>query len=87
MDIVTEARVIRPYCLEVRFEDGVVRQVDVESVLHGEVFEPLRDPAVFAQAFVDVALGTVVWPNGADLSPEYLRHDAPAVSDAEVTSR
>lgn len=30
------------------------------------LFEPLRDPAVFRQARVD--LGVVAWPTGADLA-------------------
>lgn len=33
------------------------------------VFEPLRDPAFFAQVRVDPEAGTLVWPNGADLDP------------------
>ena len=33
-----------------------------------ERFEPLRDPAVFAQA--RVVLGAIQWPNGADLAPD-----------------
>ena len=36
------------------------------------VFEPLREPAYFAQVCVDRELGTVVWPNGADLDPDVL---------------
>jgi hypothetical protein len=32
------------------------------------IFEPLRDPAVFAQA--RIALGAIQWPNGADLAPD-----------------
>jgi hypothetical protein len=36
------------------------------------VFEPLHDPDVFAQVRVDAELGTVVWPGGADIAPEYL---------------
>lgn len=38
---------------------------------HG-VFESLRDPAYFAQVRVDPELGTVAWPNGADLDPDVL---------------
>ncbi|HYU17339.1 MAG TPA: DUF2442 domain-containing protein [Chloroflexota bacterium] len=69
---VVRVEVIRPYVIEVTFDDGSVRRVDLEADLWGEMFEPLKDPAVFAQATVDPELGTVVWPNGADLSPEFL---------------
>lgn len=39
-----------------------------DSNIEGSVFEPLRDPAIFAQA--QVVLGAVQWPNGADLAPD-----------------
>jgi hypothetical protein len=60
--------------IDVTFSDGFNRLVNVEPLLYGEVFEPLRDVSLFRQATVDAELGTVVWPNGADLSPEFLRH-------------
>lgn len=77
MPVVVAVKVLRPYILEVTFEDGVRRLVDVEPLLYGEVFEPLREPTLFAQASVDPVLGTVVWPNGADLSPEFLYEAEP----------
>ncbi len=72
MKTVTKVRVVAPYTLEVTFSDGVCRKVVLESELYGDAFEPLKDPALFAKASVDPVLGTVVWPNGADFSPEFL---------------
>ena len=80
MQVVVEARVLRPYVIELVFADGLRRQVDLEPELWGEVFEPLRDPAYFAQMSLDPVIGTVVWPNGADFSPEFLHDEAPEAS-------
>ncbi len=41
--------------------------------LSGPVFEPLRDPAVFRQFQIHPEFHTLVWPNGADFAPEFLR--------------
>lgn len=63
--------------LQLTFADGLVTVIDLAEWLVGNVgpvFEPLRDPAFFAQVRVDLELGTVVWPNGADLAPDAL-HD------------
>ena len=64
----------QPYILDLSFADGTRRQVDIEPLLWGEVFKPLRDWDYFKQVRVDPDLGTVVWPNGADLAPEFLYH-------------
>ena len=58
--------------LRLRFDDGTAGVIDLESRLWGPMFESLRDPDVFARVRVDPEAGTVVWPNGADLSPEML---------------
>jgi hypothetical protein len=71
-DIVA-AEALGDYRLHLRFEDGVDGVVDLASHLSFRgVFEPLRDPAYFSRVRVDVELGTVVWPNGADLDPDVL---------------
>ena len=62
------------YRIRVTFRDGFQRDVDLTDELYGEVFEPLRNLEVFAAARFDEEAGTVVWPNGADLAPEFLRY-------------
>lgn len=59
--------------LRVSFVDGTTGDVDLRTFLSdpqikGTVFEPLRDPNVFAQ--VRVVMGAVQWANGADLAPD-----------------
>jgi hypothetical protein len=61
------------YRLQLRFEDGVEGVVELTPHLSFRgVFEPLKDPDYFARVRVDPELGTVVWPNGADLDPDVL---------------
>ncbi len=55
------------------FNDGKERMVDLEPLLHGPVFEPVRQsPELFRAVQVDEELGTIVWPNGADIDPDVL---------------
>ena len=62
--------------LRLGLTDGSERLVDVSPFLQGPIFEPLlADPALFAAVRVDPDLGTVVWPNGADLDPDVLIHN------------
>lgn len=73
---ITEARCPSPYILELAFNDGVRKTVNVRPLLYGPVFEPLLDPDFFARVSLDCRCGTVVWPNGADIAPEGL-HELP----------
>jgi hypothetical protein len=59
--------------LRVTFDDGAEGIVSVaEMVQFTGVFEPLHDAAFFAQAKVNTELGTVCWPNDADLDSDVL---------------
>jgi hypothetical protein len=66
------------YMLRLSFNDGTSRVVDLEPELWGPIFEPLRDESAFRQVAVDRELGTIVWPNGADMDPDVLHGDRPA---------
>jgi hypothetical protein len=63
---------IRDYELRVEFSNGVLKDVDLSPALHGEVFEPLKDLALFNQVKVNCETNTIEWPNGADFAPEFL---------------
>ncbi len=66
-----------------RFSDGVEGVIDLGVELYGEVFEPSRDVELFRQRRVHPELRTVVWPNGADLAPEFLHAAVAAASQRE----
>lgn len=72
MHDIVEAAVVGPYEIRVVFEDGFQRVVDLEPILYGQLYGPLRDPAFFAQMRLDDEVHTVVWPNDADFDPETL---------------
>jgi hypothetical protein len=72
---VASVQVLDHYLLRLGFSDGSSRDVDLTGKLRGPVFEPFADPDFFAQVRVDDELGTVVWPNGADLDPLVLHGD------------
>ena len=73
MKDIVEVRPLGGDRLYVRFEDGVQGEVRVGELIRFEgVFAPLQDPARFAEVRVNPELGTVCWPNGADLDPDVL---------------
>ena len=71
---VTDVQRVGPFELRVRFDDDTEQRIDFQPVLRGELYGPMRDPAMFAQVSIDPAVHTLVWPNGADFDPATL-HD------------
>ena len=64
--------VVGDHRLRLRFEDGAEGEVDLAGWRWRGVFEPLADSDYFRQVRLDGELGTIVWPNGADIAPETL---------------
>jgi hypothetical protein len=69
---VTRLRYLRDCILRLDFDNGVTKDVDLSGELRGEMLEPLRDPETFRTVRVNPETGTIEWPNGADLAPEFL---------------
>ena len=79
MHFVKQAEYLDGYRVRLVFEDGSVRDVDLEPHLDGEIFEPLKDVDYFKTFRVEPDLDTIVWDNGADMSPDFLYEIAKVV--------
>lgn len=69
---VVDAKYVSDYKIWVKFDNGEEGEVDLEDLLWGEVFEPLKEKGNFQKFAVDREAGTIVWDNGADIAPESL---------------
>jgi hypothetical protein len=81
---ITSFRMVGRYKLRVTFDDGAIQTVDLEPVLRGNIYGPLRDEAIFNQVRLDREVHTLIWPNGADFDPATL-HDWPQLAEAWIT--
>jgi hypothetical protein len=70
---IIEARATGGHRIFLRFEDGVSGEIDLgKLVVFTGIFAPLQHPDELAKVRVDPEIGTVCWPNGADLDPDVL---------------
>lgn len=70
---IVEVKVIENYILYLRFEDGAEGKIDISKIIPFQgIFDKLQDLNYFGTVYVNKELGTIVWDNGADLSPDYL---------------
>jgi len=62
------------FTVRITFKNGVVKEIDLEKFLRGEIFQDIRkDPNMFRS--VKVVGGTIGWDNGADIDPDVLYYD------------
>ena len=83
---VVDFAIIDGYTVRITFDDESVQIIDFEPILLGPLFGQLRDLELFRQVKLDPELGTLVWPNGADIAPNVL-YDWPNQVDAIVQRR
>jgi hypothetical protein len=70
---INAVRHLEGYNLHLTFEDETEGIVNIAQLVEFTgIFEPLADAAFFAQVTVNPDLGTIYWPNGADLDPDVL---------------
>jgi hypothetical protein len=66
-----KAEYCKDYKVWLVFNDGAEGEVDLETELDGEIFEPLKDKKFFKSFILEGH--TLAWRNGADFAPEFLR--------------
>jgi hypothetical protein len=71
---VTGFKIVGPYTLHITFDDRSSQIINFEPILHGNLYGPLRNLALFNQVRLDAEVHTLVWPNDADFDPETLRN-------------
>ena len=67
---VSEANYLQEYKINLIFNTGESKIVDLSQELIGPVFEPLKDISLF-RSFT-IKYNTIEWSNGADFAPEFL---------------
>jgi hypothetical protein len=78
---VVDFEIVGEYTLRVVFDNGSEQVINLEPILYGNIYGPLRDLRVFNQVKLDTEAKTLVWPNGADFDPETL-HNWPEYREA-----
>lgn len=74
---IKEARHIEAYKIEVTFEDGKKGIADLKAYIEkGGVFSRFSDLEYFKDFHINKELGALCWPDGADIAPEVLYHEA-----------
>ena len=74
-------KVVSEGVLELEFNCGSHRRIDLNPIMHGSLFGSLKDPKVFKEVKIDHEVGTIYWPNGADFDPDTLFHWDEVVGD------
>jgi hypothetical protein len=71
---VSKVKHLDDYRLQIVFNDGIIKSVDLTDLIKqgGYYFAPLEDVDQFKNVSIDDMNYSICWPNGADLSPDML---------------
>jgi hypothetical protein len=84
---ITEVEVIAGHTVRLWFSDGSERVIDLSPLLWGPAFtEIAANEELFSAVRVDPEIGTITWPNGADLDPDVLHGDFKPASQSRSTT-
>lgn len=69
---IVRVEVASPGQLNLTFDCGTRRKVDLTPVMVGTLFGALQEQEFFKKVEIDREVGTIFWPNGADFDPDTL---------------
>jgi len=69
---IKKASYVRDYVLEFTFTNGIIREIDLEPYLRGQIFKRVREPDYFRRFRIRREDRTIAWPNDADIDPDVL---------------
>lgn len=72
MHFIKSVKYLEGYKLAITFEDNKQKLVDLSNHIGNGIFKKLKDIAYFKTVEVNENLDTIVWDNGADISPDFL---------------
>lgn len=72
MHFVKHVKYIEGYKLAITFENNKMKLVDLSNHVGNGIFKKLKDITYFKTVKFDADLDTIVWDNGADISPDFL---------------
>ena len=81
---ITDATYLDGYRLKIWFDNGEIKIVDLQSHLDGPIFKPLQDMDFFKSFYVNHDIDTIVWPNNADFSPDFLYEIGREISEPVI---
>jgi hypothetical protein len=78
---ITHLEKLGGFRLRVSFSDGSAGEHDFTAMVNepGPMLQPLRDEGYFSRVFLQ--FGAPTWPNGFDISPEWLRREMAAAGE------
>lgn len=80
---IVSAKWVGGYTVQITFSNLRKGVVDLRKYLGKGVFKELTNIEKFKRFKVDAELGTICWPNGADIAPEVLYREVFARKQAK----
>jgi hypothetical protein len=82
---VKEVTPLEGFRVRLTFQNGEIKEKDLEKYLRGEIFAPIRENLAVFRA-IKVVGSTIGWDNGADIDPYVLYYDLKPTWMEEETS-